>query len=289
MKIAVFGNSFLKERAPKAGQILCKLQSLGVELLIDETYFHFLKENGGVIEVPESLIMDEHFSADIALSLGGDGTFLQTAMMVGDKGIPVLGINMGRLGFLADVTLEETDKLIEDLMSGNYLVEERSLLQIFSNSSDLTFNVALNDIAVLKRDTSSLININVEINGQFLNSYQADGLVIATPTGSTAYSLSVGGPIIVPDSNAVILTPVAPHSLNVRPLVISNQNEIILTVTGRARNFLVAIDGRSSMISNGEKLVIRRAGYTLKVIKRTNSSFFNTLREKLMWGADKRI
>jgi len=178
MKIAVFGNSFLKEKAPQAGQILSKLQSLGVKLLIDDTYFHFLNENGGMIEEPESLIMDEHFSADIALSLGGDGTFLQTAMMVGDKGIPVLGINMGRLGFLADVTLEETDELIADLMSGNYLVEERSLLQIFSNSSDLTFNVALNDIAVLKRDTSSLININVEINGQFLNSYQADGLVM---------------------------------------------------------------------------------------------------------------
>lgn len=289
MKIAVFGNSFLKERAPKACQILNKLQSNGVKLLIDETYFRFLNDNGGGIATPESLIMDDHFSADIALSLGGDGTFLQTAMMVGDKGIPVLGINMGRLGFLADVTLEETDELIEDLMSGNYLVEERSLLQLLSNSSDITFNVALNDIAVLKRDTSSLINIYAEINGHFLNSYQADGLVIATPTGSTAYSLSVGGPIIVPDSNAVILTPVAPHSLNVRPLVISNENEITLTVTGRARNFLVAIDGRSSTISNGEKLVIRKAGYTLKVVKRTNGSFFNTLREKLMWGADKRI
>lgn len=289
MKIAVFGNSFLKERAPKAGQILNKLQSHGVKLLIDETYFRFLNDNGGAIATPESLIMDDHFSADIALSLGGDGTFLQTAMMVGDKGIPVLGINMGRLGFLADVTLEETDELIEDLISGHYLVEERSLLQMLSNSSDITFNVALNDIAVLKRDTSSLINIYAEINGHFLNSYQADGLVIATPTGSTAYSLSVGGPIIVPDSNAVILTPVAPHSLNVRPLVISNENEITLTVTGRARNFLVAIDGRSSTISNGEKLVIRKAGYTLKVVKRTNGSFFNTLREKLMWGADKRI
>lgn len=289
MKIAVFGNSFLKERAPKAAQILSKLQSLGVQLLIDETYFHFLNNNGGVIEVPESLIMDDHFSADIALSLGGDGTFLQTAMMVGDKGIPVLGINMGRLGFLADVTLEETNELIEDLMNGNYLIEERSLLQMLSNSSDITFNVALNDIAVLKRDTSSLINIYAEINGHFLNSYQADGLVIATPTGSTAYSLSVGGPIIVPDSNAVILTPVAPHSLNVRPLVISNENEITLTVTGRARNFLVAIDGRSSTISNGERLVIRKAGYTLKVVKRTNGSFFTTLREKLMWGADKRV
>jgi NAD+ kinase len=289
MKIAVFGNSFLKEKAPQAGHFLSKLQSLGVKLLIDETYFRFLNQNEGAIEQPESLIMDDHFSADMALSLGGDGTFLQTAMMVGDKGIPLIGINMGRLGFLADVTFEETDELIADLMSGNYHIEERSLLQLVSHSSDLTFNVALNDIAVLKRDTSSLINIKVEINGQFLNSYQADGLVIATPTGSTAYSLSVGGPIIVPDSNAVILTPVAPHSLNVRPLVISNQNEITLTVTGRARNFLVAIDGRSSMISNGEKLVIRKAKYTLKVVKRTNSSFFNTLREKLMWGADKRV
>ncbi len=289
MKIAVFGNCFLKERAPQAGQILKKLQTHGVKLLVDEKYFHFLKENGGEIAKPQSLIMDNHFSADIALSLGGDGTFLQTAMMVGDKGIPVLGINMGRLGFLADVTLEETDELIEDLMNGNYLVEERSMLQMLSNSSDITFNVALNDIAVLKRDTSSLINIYAEINGHFLNSYQADGLVIATPTGSTAYSLSVGGPIIVPESKALILTPVAPHSLNVRPLVISNENEITLTVTGRARNFLVAIDGRSSTISNGEKLIIRKADYTLKVVKRRNNSFFDTLREKLMWGADKRI
>ena len=229
------------------------------------------------------------FEADIVLSMGGDGTFLKAASHVGNKNIPILGINTGRLGFLADVSPEEMEETFEDIYKGNYKIEDRSVLQAFSEGQPLKgYPCGLNEIAILKRDSSSMITIHTSINGAYLTTYQADGLVIATPTGSTAYSLSIGGPVIVPHSQTIAITPVAPHSLNVRPIVINDDWEITLDVESRSHNFLIAIDGRSETCREGTRLTIRKADYKIKVIKRPNHVFFHTLRDKMMWGADGR-
>ena len=225
----------------------------------------------------------------MVLSMGGDGTFLKAASYVGKKNIPILGINTGRLGFLADISPEEMEETFEDIYRGNYKVEDRSVLQVFSESQFLKgYPCGLNEIAILKRDSSSMITIHTSINGAYLTTYQADGLVIATPTGSTAYSLSIGGPIIVPHSKTIAITPVAPHSLNVRPIVVNDDCEITLDVESRSHNFLVAIDGRSETCREGTRLTIRKADYHIKIVKRPNHVFFHTLRNKMMWGADGR-
>ena len=225
----------------------------------------------------------------MVISMGGDGTFLKAASRVGRKNIPILGINTGRLGFLADISPEEMEETFNEIHENRYEVEERSVLQLKCDNEKLQRDpYALNEIAVLKRDSSSMISIHTAINGAPLTTYQADGLVIATPTGSTAYSLSVGGPIIVPHSKTIAITPVAPHSLNVRPIVIRDDWEITLHVESRNHNFLVAIDGRSEPCQENTELTICRADYTIKVVKRFNHIFFDTLRNKMMWGADVR-
>lgn len=237
----------------------------------------------------DQLLDGDDFTADMVISIGGDGTFLKAARRVGRKGIPILGINTGRLGFLADISPEEMEETLNEIHEGRYSVEERSVLQLICDDTRLQVSpYALNEIAVLKRDSSSMIAIHTAINGAFLNTYQADGLVIATPTGSTAYSLSVGGPIMVPHSNTVVITPVAPHSLNVRPIVICDDWEITLDVESRSHNFLVAVDGNSETCKETTRLTIRRADYSVKVVKRFNHIFFDTLRSKMMWGADGR-
>jgi len=225
----------------------------------------------------------------MVLSIGGDGTFLKAASRVGSRNIPILGINTGRLGFLADVSPEEMEDTFNDIYSGNYRIEDRSVLQVSCKEQELKgYPFGLNEIAVLKRDSSSMISIHTAINGAYLTTYQADGLVIATPTGSTAYSLSIGGPVIVPHSNTIAITPVAPHSLNVRPIVINDDWEITLDIESRSHNFLIAIDGRSETCREGSQLTIRKADYKIKVVKRNCHIFFNTLRNKMMWGADGR-
>ena len=201
----------------------------------------------------------------------------------------ILGINTGRLGFLADVSPEEMEDTFNDIYSNNYRIEDRSVLQVSCKEQELKgYPFGLNEIAVLKRDSSSMISIHTAINGAYLTTYQADGLVIATPTGSTAYSLSIGGPVIVPHSNTIAITPVAPHSRNGRPIGRNEDWEITLDVESRSHNFLIAIDGRSETCREGSKLTIRKADYKIKVVKRQNHIFFNTLRNKMMWGADGR-
>ena len=236
------------------------------------------------------LLTGDIFDLDVAISLGGDGTFLRTAARVNRQNIPILGINTGRLGFLADVGSTDVEDTLEELFKHYYKVEERILLRLETESRAYKgYNYALNEVAVLKRDTSSMITIHTSLNGEYLTSYQADGLVIATPTGSTAYSMSVNGPIILPQDNSIVLSPVAPHSLNVRPLVIPNDFEITLGVESRNRTFLISLDGRSEIFPAGIQLKVSKADYTTKVIKRYNHTFYETLREKLMWGADVRM
>lgn len=289
-EIAVFGNCYQTGKERQLHLIFDKLEQMGVRLLIDVTFFHFLQEKTGLSPRHAELIADNDFAADVALSIGGDGTFLRTAERVGDKNIPILGINTGRLGFLADVTINDIDPALTELYKNDFRVEERTLLALTmeQNGSERTF-CALNEIAILKRDNSSMITIHVDINGTYLNSYEADGLVIATPTGSTAYSLSVGGPIIEPQASDFVLSPVAPHSLTTRPLVITDSSVLDIRTASRTDSFQVSVDGHSYTVDTDQTLRIGKAPYTIKVVKRNKHTFYDTLRDKLMWGADKRF
>ncbi len=232
---------------------------------------------------------DELTNVDLVISMGGDGTFLKAACMVGEREIPILGINKGRLGFLADVLPSEIEDVLEHVLRRDYMIENHTVIKLEADGECVDCcPFALNDIAVLKRDTASMISIKAYVNGEFLVNYQADGLIIATPTGSTAYSLSNGGPIIVPQSGSLCITPVAPHSLNIRPIVINDTSVIELEVCSRSHNFLVAIDGRSMKLTEGTRLTIRKADYMVKLVKLKNQRYFSTLHRKLMWGADSR-
>lgn len=223
-------------------------------------------------------------------SIGGDGTLLNTITLVKDSGIPVMGINTGRLGFLASISKEEVPHAVEDILNKKFVIEKRSLLEL--NTQDNLFNklnFALNELTVMKKDSSSMMSINVYLNEEYLNSYWADGLIVATPTGSTAYSLSCGGPIISPDSENFILTPIASHNLTVRPFVIPDKYIIRLKISDdRSRKFLVSLDSRTQTIDNSIELIIKKADFSFNLLKLKNENFYSTLRNKLMWGIDKR-
>ena len=289
MKFALFGNTYQAKKSAHVIRLLSILKQYNAVVYINREFYHFLVDEQKMDIQAAGVFEGNDFEADMVLSMGGDGTFLKAASYVGNKNIPILGINTGRLGFLADVSPEEMEDTFKDIYNHNYKVEDRSVLQVISNGQPLKgYPCGLNEIAVLKRDSSSMITIHTSINGAYLTTYQADGLVIATPTGSTAYSLSIGGPVIVPHSNTIAITPVAPHSLNVRPIVINDDWEITLDVESRSHNFLVAIDGRSETCREGTRLSIRKADYNIKVVKRPNHVFFHTLRDKMMWGAEGR-
>lgn len=288
-KFALFGNVFQAKKSAHVLRLLSILSNYQAEVYIQKEFYQFLTKDQKMDIQVAGIFENDDFHADMVLSMGGDGTFLKAASHVGNKNIPILGINTGRLGFLADVSPEDMEETFKEIYRGNYKIEDRSVLQAFSEGQPLKgYPCGLNEIAILKRDSSSMIAIHTSINGAYLTTYQADGLVIATPTGSTAYSLSIGGPVIVPHSNTIAITPVAPHSLNIRPIVINDDWEITLDVESRSHNFLVAIDGRSETCREGTRLTIRKADYKIKVVKRPDHIFFHTLRDKMMWGADGR-
>ena len=290
MKVGIFGSQYQQEKQSIIRRVFSKLTSLEAEIYVDTLFHDYLLDAFGFEPPINGLLTGDIFDLDVAISLGGDGTFLRTAARVNRQNIPILGINTGGLGFLADVGSTDVEDTLEELFKHYYKVEERILLRLETESRAYKgYNYALNEVAVLKRDTSSMITIHTSLNGEYLTSYQADGLVIATPTGSTAYSMSVNGPIILPQDNSIVLSPVAPHSLNVRPLVIPNDFEITLGVESRNRTFLISLDGRSEIFPAGIQLKVSKADYTTKVIKRYNHTFYETLREKLMWGADVRM
>ncbi len=290
MKFAIFGNTYQAKKSFYAQTLFSILEKHKAEVYVSREFYEFLTNDQRMNIHVAGLFDNDDFDADMVVSVGGDGTFLKAASRVGNKGIPILGINTGRLGFLADVSPEEMVTTFNEIYENRYTVEERDVLQIICKGQDLKkYPYALNEIAILKQDTSSMISIHTTINGAYLTTYQADGLIIATPTGSTAYSLSVGGPVIVPHSNTIAITPVAPHSLNVRPIVIRDDWEITLEVESRNHNFLIAIDGRSESCKEETQITIRKADYNIKVVKRYNHVFFDTLRTKMMWGADTRL
>jgi NAD+ kinase len=291
MKIALFGKNFsidFKESIRSMFEIFHKHH---VELYIHEEFSKFLSIENGIYPGEHEVFMDHNFlPGDISFlfSLGGDGTFLETVNLIRDSGIPVIGINTGRLGFLANIARDEISISVEELFKGNYTLEDRSLIRLMTSKGNLeVLNTALNEITIYNKGIG-LITIIAELDGEFLNSYWADGLIISTPTGSTAYSMSVGGPIMLPESKNFIISPISPHNLTVRPIVVPDDKHIRLTVNSRSGQFLVALDSRSFTLDTDTELFIDKAPFTLKLVKFKNNNFYNTLRNKLMWGMDKR-
>ena len=296
MKIAIFANHYHEKKPETEQHILAisrEVEKLEMKLYLPESLFLSLSRKTQDAVRPLCLLFDVLPPVDLALSIGGDGTFLRTAAIIGDNNIPILGINTGRLGFLADINCLTVDATLLEIAEGKYRVEERSLLELFTADEMITpfenNTKALNEIAILKQDTASMLVIHAYINGEYLTTYQSDGVVVSTPTGSTAYALSIGGPILTPTSPSLILAAIAPHSLTARPLVVDDKSSISLKVESRSRNYLVSIDGQSQVFHERTALEIRKAGFTLKVVKRLGHTFFETLRDKLMWGADVRI
>ncbi len=287
--MALFGSISDPSRAVYAQNLLDALESQNACVGIDVPFYESLTEASD-IRVPDMACpLEDGFRADLAVSLGGDGTFLATAKRMGASETPILGINLGRLGFLADFSPEDIDMAVDQACKGLLPAELRSVLGVsFSSGQPHDYPFALNEVAVLKRDMSSMISIRVEIDGEYLTTYLADGLIINTPTGSTGYALSVGGPVMSPQSDLLGLVPVAPHSLSARPLTLSGDACVSLTVESRSHNFLVAIDGRSEACAENVQLTVRKAPYQVHVLKRPGGSFFRTLRQKLMWGSDTR-
>ena len=289
LKFAIFGNEYQAKKSVSIETILAFLEKKKAEIYVENAYYDFLVRDLHLDVKVAGVFEDYNFDVDYVISMGGDGTFLKAASRVGAKGTPIIGVNMGRLGFLADVLPGEVEAALDSLYAGECQIEEHVVIQVEAEGGVLAGNpFALNDIAVLKRDDASMISIRTQVDGEFLVNYQADGLIVTTSTGSTAYNLSNGGPIIIPQSSSLCLTPVAPHSLNIRPVVINDTAEITLDVESRSHNYLVAIDGRSERMTEGTRLVIRKAVHTIKIVKQRNQRYFSTLREKLMWGADQR-
>lgn len=289
LKFAIFGNEYQARKSTSIEKILDYLAQKGAEIYVENAYYEFLTRSQHIDVKAAGVFEDYNFDVDYVISMGGDGTFLKAASRVGAKGTPIIGVNMGRLGFLADVLPGEVEAALDSLYAGECQIEEHVVIQVEAEGGVLAGNpFALNDIAVLKRDDASMISIRTQVDGEFLVNYQADGLIVTTSTGSTAYNLSNGGPIIIPQSSSLCLTPVAPHSLNIRPVVINDTAVITLDVESRSHNYLVAIDGRSERMTEGTRLVIRKAAHTIKIVKQRNQRYFSTLREKLMWGADQR-
>lgn len=290
LTFALFGNTFQEKKSMAVQKFLAIAEQKKANIIIQKPFYQFLKDRLR-IALPECGIIDnDDFKADYVVCMGGDGTFLDVAGRVGKKQIPIIGFNTGRLGFLASFLPEDIEEVFKDIINGKVNVEERAVLKVESEEVDLgPMPYALNEVAVLKHDISSMIGIHTNINKEYLTTYQADGLIIGTPTGSTAYSLSVGGPIMVPQGNDILLTPVAPHSLNMRPIVLDDNSEVEIKVQSRSGSFLVAIDGRSCSYPDNILLRIKKADYKVKVVVRKTHSFFATLRQKMMWGLDNRF
>ncbi len=288
-RFAIIGNRYQDKRQVAVMRVLSYLSEKQAEVYMDRSFYDFLTCEEHLDVKVAGVFEDYNFDVDFVISMGGDGTFLRAASRVGAKGTPLIGVNTGRLGFLADVLPSEVETALDAIYSHNYKLEQHSVIKIDAEGESIEGNpFALNDIAILKRDNAAMISIRTSIDGEYLVTYQADGLIISTPTGSTAYSLSNGGPIIVPQSGILCLTPVAPHSLNIRPIVISDKSVITLTVESRSHNFLAAIDGRSEKLREGTQLTIQKAPYEINIVKRPGKRYFANLREKMMWGADNR-
>ena len=292
MKVAIYGQALQENTVDFVQELLDELKKLDAEVAIEKLFFEKLGKNNELEEYAvftEQVGLDSSF--DMLVSFGGDGTILRAITYIWDLGIPIVGVNTGRLGFLSTFRKEEVRKVIQEFVSGAYIIRERSLVEVHSDYNipefgDMRF--ALNEVTVSRKDTTSMITVETYLNDEYLTSYWADGLIIATPTGSTGYSLSCGGPVIVPGVQALAITPIAPHNLNARPLVISDDTIIRMRVSGREDHHLVSLDSRIATLKNGREILVKKAPFTIKMIEYTSESFLKTIRNKLLWGEDRR-
>ena len=291
MTIAIFGNPFPEHFKKYIQHLIKKLEGEQIKIILEEKFSTFLEKHIRFHNTIETFNSSEGLinNANFLFSIGGDGTLLKAVTFIKDSKIPILGINTGRLGFISSISAGQIDDAINDILKGNYQINERILLELETkNNLFKDKNFALNEVAITKKDTSSMIRIDAYVDNEFLNTYWADGLVISTPTGSTGYSLSCGGPIIMPGTNNIIITPNAPHNLNVRPIVIKDSSVIKLKVEDRDQLALVSLDSRSRAFDSDTEIIIRKTNFKIKLIQPQNNSFTSTIRNKLMWGLDKR-
>ena len=283
MTIAIFGNTLRSETLREVKHIIDLLQQRGVSIVLSQE----LRQEAYSREFPsvEDYVAQTGEPIDFALSLGGDGTFLTTASLVGHLDIPILGINCGHLGYLAEVQTESLENVLEQLVNNNYTIEQRRMLEVSCQyEGKIVSPYALNEVAILKSGLSSMITVDVRLNGEPLHNYKSDGLLIATPTGSTAYNLSAGGPLLDPHVNAIILTPVATHRLNIRPLVVLDDSQIDVKISSRNGNFLLSVDGRSQVLNQDIQLHVERSQRTIKLVRINGQTFMQSLKDKLNWG-----
>jgi NAD+ kinase len=293
MKVGIYGQFYHKEAARYVQELLDILGKKQIEVIIEKNFLELIKENDAIH------VNYDHFSTfeeldssyDLFFSIGGDGTILKTATYIRDLNIPIAGINTGRLGFLATIKKEEIALSIDKILSGHYQISKRSLLEATFNDNTAILgelNFALNEIAVNRKNTTSMISVTTELNGEPLTNYWADGLIVATPTGSTGYSLSCGGPVITPKTSSIVITPIAPHNLNARPLIVPDTTVITLKVSGREEQHLISLDSRIVTLDNDTLITLKKAPFTIRLITLQGDSFLKTLRKKLLWGEDKR-
>jgi NAD+ kinase len=292
MKIAIYGRQFNNTVLPYVQQVFDSLARYDIEVLVFEKYNNFI--TGKISCSTKFPVFRNHqdliaVKVDVMVSLGGDGTLLDTVTLVRDSGIPVIGINFGRLGFLASINKNDIESAVHSLVNQEFTIDNRRQIKIESDRRLFgDENFALNDITIHKRDTSAMMIVHAYLNEEFLNSYWADGIIVATPTGSTAYSLSCGGPIIFPGSGNMVVTPISPHNLNVRPIVLSDSNVLSFEIEGRSSKYLVTCDSRTEVIDTSIKIKVKKADFGINLIRLNNENYLSTLRNKLLWGIDTR-
>ncbi|MBC5775964.1 NAD kinase [Pontibacter sp. KCTC 32443] len=290
MKIAILGKPFSERIAPFIQKLFDELLLRKADIMLVEHFQLYLQNT---LEIPNDIPTfkrgDDLTGVDVVLSIGGDGTLLDTVTYVGAQQIPILGINTGRLGFLATISHDSINVALDALYKGHYTLDDRALIRVDSDQEIFDgINFGLNEFSVLKRDSSSMIAVHTYIDGEYLNSYWADGLVVATPTGSTGYSLSAGGPLVLPQTNNFIISPVCPHNLNVRPMIVSDRSVISFEVEGRSSSYLASLDSRSVPVDMNVQLAVRRENFVARLVKLHHVNFLSTLRSKLNWGIDNR-
>lgn len=291
MRIALFGKTIGDADQPHIQKLIHRLENINARITVYEDFFSSIAP---LVKFEKDADIFNHYQdikdeTDFMISIGGDGTFLETLDLVRDSDIPILGINIGRLGFLSSVSKDEIDYSVSSLVRGNYILEKRALLQL-AEPKDLfgDLSYALNEMTISRQESTSLMMIQVYVDNKLLNSYWSDGLIVATPTGSTAYSLSCGGPIVTPGSENFLITPIATHNLTVRPVVIRDDSIIRIKAEGRDRHFFVSLDSKFKSIKVNTEITLRKADYSINLVQMKNKSFFSTIREKLNWGLDKR-
>ena len=290
MKVGIHGKQFGSETLQLIKNVLEILSFNSTEVVISYHFSKILKKHK-IISNNFNVYSkgDDLSSLDALITLGGDGTLLDAVTHVGNKCVPLLGINTGRLGFLATTSKENIEDSLEELFEQNYKFDERSLIELKTDDKLFNgYNFALNDFAILKKDTSSMIVVNAFIDNEFLNAYWADGLIVSTPTGSTGYSISCGGPLVLPHSENFILTPVSPHNLTVRPIIVPDNSKLSFTIEGRSKNYLISLDSRITTVDDSVKFNVQKADFKVKLIQLRDNNYFKTLRQKLNWGLDVR-